>query len=67
MSKGVTGIDTYTLLYIKQIIRTYYPVEGTVLSALEWPMWEKNLKKSGYTCVCKTDSLCCMAEINTTL
>ena len=38
------GTGIYTLLYIKQIIRTYHIAQGILLSTLEWPMWEKYLK-----------------------
>ena len=44
-----TGIDIYTLLCVKQITnKTYYIAQGTLLNTLSWPIWEKNLKKSGY-------------------
>ena len=29
-------------------MRTYYMSQGTLLNTLQWPIWEKNLKKSGY-------------------
>ena len=58
------GINTYTLLYIKQITtrdllhRTENSAQYSVM-----PVWEKNLEESG----CITDSLCCTPETNTTL
>ena len=43
-------LDIYTLLYInRELVRTYFIAQWTLLSSLEWPIWEKNLKKSRYT------------------
>ena len=39
------GIDIYTLLIL---MRTYCTAQRALLSALWWPKWEGNLKKSGY-------------------
>ena len=62
------GIDIHTLLYIKQITNkdllystgnsTRYSVMGSM---------GKESKKRGAIGVCMTDSLCCIAESNTTL
>ena len=41
-------------------------VEHRELYSVSWEtITEKNIKKNVYMCI--TDSLCCMAEINTTL
>ena len=41
-------IDIYTLLFIKRfLIRTSCTVWGTLLGALQWRIWEKNLEKNG--------------------
>ena len=45
--------------------RIYYIAQRTLLNTLQWPIWEKNLKKSDI-CMCITDSLCC-TQTNTTL
>ena len=39
------GIDIDTLLYIKQIIRTYWVAQGA-LHNTRMPIWEKNPKKN---------------------
>ena len=43
------GIDIYTLLCINRyLMRIYCVAQGTLLSALWRPKWERNLKKRGY-------------------
>ena len=38
-----------------------------IVCPLQWPIWEKNLKKKRvYICIYITDSLCCIPETNTT-
>ena len=37
------GIDIYPLL-----IRTYCTEQESLLNTLQWPIWEKNFKKSLY-------------------
>lgn len=60
------GITITTVIYIKQIIhRTFSIAQGTVLNcSLEWPLWEKHLKKRRVD-ICITDQLCCTAETHT--
>jgi len=33
-------------------MRAYCLAQGTLFSTLEWPIWEKNWKKSGYIYIC---------------
>ena len=41
-------------------------LEGTLLSAM-WDLNGKEIQKRGEICIHTADSLCCMAETNTTL
>ena len=50
------------LQYIKQLMRTYCIIQGTLLNALWGPKREGSLKKRGYT-----DPLCYTAETNKAL
>ena len=66
------GINTYTLLYIKQMTNKdllYNTGNYTQYSVITY--MGKNLKKNGYMYIyinlCITDSLCCTPENNTTL
>ena len=65
-----TGIDLYTLLYIKQITNKnlLYSTSNSIQYSVMAYM-EKNLKKTKRVdiCIYITDSLCCMPETNTTL
>ena len=58
------GIDMYTLLYLNCIInKDLLDSTRSLLSTLQWPIWEKTLKKSGY--VYKIAELvCCTPETN---
>ena len=42
-----TGIDTYTPLCIKQLMRTYCVAQGPPLNAVWWLKWEGNPEKRG--------------------
>ena len=46
-------------------MRTYCTEQGTLVSALWWPKWERNSKGD---CICKyrVDSLCCPTDTNRT-
>ena len=46
-------------------MKTYYRAQGTVLSALWCPKWERN--KTGHIRILTANSLCCTEEANTTL
>ena len=62
-------VDIYTLviLMIKQITRTYCTAQGTLFSA-PWSPKGKEIQKGGrYIYTRLADSLCCIAEMNTTL
>ena len=45
-------------------MRTYCVAQGTLLSALWGPKWER-IQKRGDICVHRADSLCCTLETNT--
>ena len=45
------------------IIRTYCIAQGTLLNIQQWPLWEKNLKKSRYVYRYNQFTLC-IPEIN---
>ena len=66
-----TGIDIYTLLYIKQITNNnllYSTGNSTQYSVMAFMGKESRKKKNRVAiCICTTDSLCCTPEINTTL
>ena len=62
------GIDTYTLLYITQITNKdllYSTGNSTQYSIMAYI--GKESKKRVDICICITDSLCCICEINTIL
>ena len=61
-------VDIYTLviLMIKQITRTYCTAQETLFSAPWSPKGEGN-PKGGESYTRLADSLCCIAEMNTTL
>ena len=67
--KGVinweSGIDIYTLLYIKQIRRTRCIARGTLFNTRMNYVGSES--KGAAVCICITDSLCCTAETNPTL
>ena len=39
-------------LATEQQQRTYCIAQGTLLNNVQWPIWEKNLKKSGWIDMC---------------
>ena len=45
-------------------MRTYCLAQGTLLSALWWPKWERNPQKR-YVCMNRADWLCCTADTDT--
>ena len=53
----------FHLEWINSIV--YCITQGTIFSLLGWTIWKILLKKNVY--VCKTESLCCTAEIGITL
>ena len=60
------GINTYTLLPLKQIpTRSYCIGQGTLLSVMWQPEWKENLDTQ-YTCMCMAEALCCPLETITT-
>ena len=44
-------IDTHTLLYMYKMVtnKDLLTAQGTLLSAMQWPMWETTLRKDGQT------------------
>ena len=44
---------------VRWLIRTYCIAQRTLLNTLEWPIWEKNLKKSGYMYMYNRFTLLC--------
>ena len=63
-----TGIDIYTLLYVKQITNKnlLYSTGNSIQHSVMTYMGIENEKELDI-CICITDSLCCTAETNTTL
>ena len=62
------GIGICTLLYTKSVGNKdllYSSWKSIQYSAMAYI--GKKYAKSGYICICITDSLCCIPEINTTL
>ena len=60
---GEIGINTYALLYIKQIASTYCVAQGTQHSVMTYMGKESNKVD---ICVHRTDSLCYTTEGNDT-
>ena len=60
------GIDTYTLLYIKQIANKDIPHNtGNTIQYSIKAYGGKESKNRVDTCMCTTDSVCCTPETNT--
>ena len=66
-----TGIDTYTLLYVKRVTNKnlLYSTGNSIQYSVMAYMGKdsKKKKKRVDICICITDSLCCTPETNTTL
>ena len=62
-----TGIDMYTLLYIKQMTNKDLPSTGNSTQYSVMTHMGKESKKRVDICICITDSLCCTPATNTTL
>ena len=62
------GVDIYTIhCYVKnRKLRPYCAAQGTLLSAPA-DLNGEEIQNRGDTCMCIAGSLCCTAEINTTL
>ena len=60
------GIDMCTLLYLKQITNKNCIAQGTLLSVMWQPGWERVWGRTD-TCICNAESLCCSPETVTTL
>ena len=58
------GTDIITLLYMEWMVNE--DLQRDLFNILWKPVWEKNPKKNGYVYI-YNKSLCCRAEINTTL
>ena len=50
------GTNRYTLVYLKQVTKSYCTARGTLFNVMWQPGWEESLREND-TCVCMAESL----------